>query len=427
MNILVIGSGGREHALAWKIKQSPLVEKLYCLPGNGGMAEIAECIDISVTDINSILNFAKEKQIDLTVVGPELPLVLGIVDIFEAAGLPIFGPSKSAAQLEGSKLFSKTMMEKYGVPTAKFKVFNCSQEANKYIMELEPPYIIKADGLASGKGVFIAQSTSQAVAAISDILDKKIFGDAGQSLIIEEFIDGQELSVLAFTDGNVIIPLASAQDHKRAYDNDEGPNTGGMGAYSPCPLIEHDDLTALIEQTIKPIIQGLKSEGIVYRGLIYAGLMISKKGPMVLEYNVRFGDPETQAIIPRLKDDIVPVFLQVANGALTQQSLSWDHKACISVVIAASGYPNSKYEKGHVINGLELIDTSKAVAVFHSGTIRKDHSIIANGGRLFSVSALGDTLKDAQVLVYKEINKIKMDKMFYRKDIGSKAFQELNK
>jgi len=354
MNVLVVGSGGREHTIAWMINKSPLVKKIYCAPGNGGMQEIAECVDIQVDDITALVTFAKQNEIDLTVVGPELPLVMGIVDEFEKNSLNIFGPSKEAAQLEGSKVFAKTIMAKYGIPTAKFKIFDTSTDANKYVMDLEPPIIIKADGLAAGKGVIIARSTTEAVSAVSDILDNKIFGDAGNKIIIEDFIEGQELSVLAFTDGRTIVPLASSQDHKRAFDNDEGPNTGGMGAYSPCPLVSQSDLRSIIDTSIQPIVEGLYSDGIIYKGLIYAGLMISKKGPIVLEYNVRFGDPETQAVLPRLKDDIVVLFDEVAKGKLRDHTLKWDHRSCISVVVASGGYPG-KYVKDIEITGLDDI------------------------------------------------------------------------
>lgn len=334
MDVLVIGSGGREHALVWKISQSPLVDKIYCAPGNGGIKKIAECVDIKADNISKLVEFAIEKKVSLSVVGPEAPLVLGIVDEFEAKGLKIFGPCKAASKLEGSKVFAKSIMEKYGVPTAHHKLFKNSSDAKSHLINSEPLFVIKADGLAAGKGVIIARTTEDAVQAITNIMEKKVFGEAGNSVVIEELIEGEELSVLAFTDGSNILPLASSQDHKRAYDHDEGPNTGGMGAYSPCPLVLHDDIHSIVDKTIRPTIQGLRKEGIVYRGLIYAGLMISKKGPVVLEYNVRFGDPETQAVIPRLKDDIVPIFLEIAEGKLMTKKLAWDYRSCINVVIS---------------------------------------------------------------------------------------------
>jgi phosphoribosylamine---glycine ligase len=427
MNVLVVGSGGREHALAWKIKQSPLVKKVYCAPGNGGIAEIAECVAIDADDISGLVDFAKAKKIDLTVVGPEIPLVMGIVDIFQRNKLKIFGPSKDAARLEGSKVFSKTVMAKYGIPTAPFKVFENSTEAKKYVMDIDPPVIIKADGLAAGKGVIIAKSTSEAIAAITDILDKRVFGDAGNSIIIEDFIDGQELSVLAFTDGKTIIPLASSQDHKRAYDNDEGPNTGGMGAYSPCPLVSHVDLKSIVDGAIRPLVEGLASEGIVYKGLLYAGIMISKNGPVVLEYNVRFGDPETQAVLPRLKEDIVVLFDEVARGELTDRDLKWDHRACITVVVASGGYPG-KYEKQIPIEGLDSVPASDDTVIFHAGTVRDESGVLkTSGGRILSVSALGATLQEARASAYDALSKLTISDSFYRSDIGSKALHKVSK
>lgn len=427
MNVLVVGSGGREHALVWKISQSPLVKKIYCAPGNGGISVLAERVHIEASDIEGLVAFAKAKKIDLTVVGPEIPLVLGIVDSFQRNDLKIFGPNKDAARLEGSKVFSKTVMKKYGIPTASFKVFENSTEAKKYVMEIEPPVIIKVDGLAAGKGVIIAQSTSEAIAAITDIFDKRVFGEAGNSIIIEDFVDGQELSVLAFTDGKTIIPLASSQDHKRAYDNDEGPNTGGMGAYSPCPLISHADLKSIVDVAIRPLVHGLASDGIIYTGLLYAGIMISKNGPVVLEYNVRFGDPETQAVLPRLKDDIVVLFDEVARGKLTERSLMWDHRSCITVVVASGGYPGS-YEKQIPIEGLDTIAAMEDVVVFHAGTTRDaSGGLHTCGGRILSVSALGNTLQDAHASVYDALEKVRIRDSFYRSDIGSKAFQNVPK
>jgi len=422
MKILVVGSGGREHALAWKIKQSPLVKELYCAPGNGGMALIAQCVAIKADDIKGLCQFAKEKKIDLTVVGPEAPLVAGIVDVLKKEGLTIFGPTKAAAQLEGSKVFAKKIMAKYGIPTAAFKIFESSNEAKSYVLKLDPPIVIKVDGLAAGKGVILAQSTEQAVQVVSDIIDSKKFGDAGNQIVIEDCIEGEELSVLAFTDGDRIIPLASSQDHKRAYDNDEGPNTGGMGAYSPCPLVSQQDLVTIVEQTIKPVVYGLREEGIIYRGLIYAGLMISKSGPIVLEFNVRFGDPETQAVLPRLKDDIVPLFIEVAQGRLSDHALSWDHRSCINVVMASGGYPGS-YQKGYEITGLDAAARQRDAVVFHAGTTVKDNKCITNGGRVLGVSALGDTLKHAKDNAYSALANIHFQDVCYRSDIGAKALQ----
>lgn len=417
MNILVIGSGGREHTLVWKISQSPLVKKIYCAPGNGGIAGLAECVDIPVSDLDALKAFAKEKKIDLTVVGPEAPLVDGIVDVFQKDGLKVFGPSKDAARLEGSKIFSKMTMAKYGVPTARFEVFDDSAKAKEYVLAKEPPYVIKADGLAAGKGVIIAQTAEEAVKAVAEMLEEKKFGDAGREILIEDCLEGAELSVLAFTDGDTIIPLASSQDHKRAFDDDEGPNTGGMGAYSPCPLVSQEDLGAIVDVSIRPIIEGMNEEGTPYRGLIYAGLMITKEGPMVLEYNVRFGDPETQAVLPRLKEDIVPIFKSIADGRLKTDTLSWDHRACVSIVLASGGYPGS-YEKGKKISGL---DNEMDAVVFHAGTKLEGEDIVTSGGRVLAVSALGDDIKEAQDKAYTAIKKIDFEGAFYRSDIGNKA------
>ncbi|MBU1864311.1 MAG: phosphoribosylamine--glycine ligase [Candidatus Omnitrophica bacterium] len=423
MKVLVIGSGGREHTLAWKIHQSKMVKELFCAPGNGGMSQIATCVPLQMDDIEGLKAFSLKNKINLTVVGPELPLVNGIVDEFEKVGLCIFGPNKEASQLEGSKVFAKTIMSKYGIPTAPYKVFEDSNTAKNYVIESEPPFVIKADGLAAGKGVIVTKTTEEAVQAITNILDNKVFGSAGNKIIIEDFVEGEELSVLAFTDGQSILPLASSQDHKRAFDNDEGPNTGGMGAYSPCPLVSQDDVHVIVEKAIKPAVAGLKQEGITYKGLIYAGIMISKQGPIVLEFNVRFGDPETQAVIPRLKGDLVPILLEVAKGKLETKKLAWDHRSCVSVVLASGGYPGS-YQKGLTINGLEKVPVSNDCMVFHAGTVRDDKGMFTtNGGRVLSVSALGETLKESQKNVYGLMQNITFTDAFYRGDIGTKALQ----
>ncbi len=420
MNVLIVGSGGREHAMAWKISQSKLVDKIYAAPGNAGMSTIADIVDIKADDIEALLSFASDKNIDLTVVGPEAPLVAGIADRFEDRGLLIFGPSEAAARLEGSKIFSKELMKKSGVPTADFEVFDNSKDASEYILAKEPPYVIKADGLAAGKGVIIAKSSAEAVDAVKDILDNGKFGDAGKKIIIEECLSGEELSVLAFTDGDKIIPLASSQDHKRAYDNDEGPNTGGMGAYSPCPLVLQSDIGVIVEQTITPVIKELKNNGIVYKGLIYAGLMITENGPMVLEYNVRFGDPETQAVLPRMKSDIVTLFLETAKGKIETTDLAWDHRAAVAVVVASEGYPGS-YEKYKEIKIADSFDDD--IFIFHAGTAVKDGKLVVNGGRILAVTALGENLKDAVEKVYVNLPKIEIEKSFYRKDIGVRGLK----
>ncbi|MBN1493228.1 MAG: phosphoribosylamine--glycine ligase [Candidatus Omnitrophica bacterium] len=422
VKILVVGSGGREHALVWKIRQSELVEVVYAAPGNAGMHTIAECVPIDVMDIEGLVKFAKDRSIDLTVVGPEAPLVAGIADRFQQEGLLLFGPNKSGAQLEGSKVFSKNMMNAAGVPTAKHEVFTEVAQAKEYIIKSEPPFVIKVDGLAAGKGVIIAHSAAEGIEAINGILSGHSFGDAGKRIIIEEYLEGEELSAIVFTDGENVLPLVTSQDHKRAYDHDEGPNTGGMGAVSPSPLVSQDDVAVIVNKAIVPIIREFKHRAITFRGVIYAGLMITKKGPMVLEYNVRFGDPEIQAIIPRLRSDIVPLLFEVALGEITMDSLSWDARPCTAIVMASKGYPN-EYEKGAVIEGLEGVNTSE-VTVFHAGTkFNQEGKVVTNGGRVLAVSALGDNLKDAQQKAYQAIEKIKCDDLFFRTDIGEKAIR----
>jgi phosphoribosylamine---glycine ligase len=424
MKILVVGSGGREHALVWKMGQSPLVKKIFAAPGNAGIQDLAECVPIQADQIEELLAFAKKESIDLTVVGPELPLVNGIVDRFESEGLAIFGPSKAAARLEGSKSFSKNLMAKAGVPTAPFGVFTTVNEAKHFIVEKEPPFVIKADGLAAGKGVIIAESCEEGVKVVNEMIDRGLFGDSGKTVVIEEHLKGDELSILLFTDGKQILPLASSQDHKRAYDYDRGPNTGGMGAYSPCPSVTDEDLNKIIKQTAEPVINELYRQGTPYKGILYVGIMLVNGKAQVLEYNVRFGDPEAQAVIPRLKTDIVPVMLQIAKGSLETKKLEWDERTCIAVVMASKGYPG-KYEKGIKIEGLDVIKDKKDVVVFHAGTAQEsDGTIVTNGGRVLALSALGATLHEVQGTAYEAIQKIVFTGSFYRRDIGKKVFEK---
>ncbi|MDD5084640.1 MAG: phosphoribosylamine--glycine ligase [Candidatus Omnitrophica bacterium] len=423
MNILIIGSGGREHTILWKMKQSPLVRQIYVAPGNAGMRRDAKCLSIKPDDIDGLLRAAKSHGIDLTVVGPELPLVEGITDRFEAEGLKVFGPRKAAAELEGSKIFAKELMEQSGVPTARFKIFDSIEKAERYIAREKFPLVIKADGLAAGKGVIISKTPDEAKRAVHGAMRERIFGEAGDRIIIEECLSGEEFSVLAFTDGENVLPLASSQDHKRAYDNDEGPNTGGMGAYSPCPLVSDKDIKEAVDRTIKPIVASLKKDGAPYKGLIYAGLMMTQKGPYVLEFNVRFGDPETQSILPRLKNDIVPLMLETIEGKLKTRKLEWDPRFCVSVVMASKGYPGD-YRKGFAIRGLELLEDIEDIRVFHAGTSLADNGeFITNGGRVLAVSALGASVEDARDKAYKAIKSIKCDNLFYRKDIGVRALK----
>ena len=420
MKILVVGGGGREHALIWKIAQSPHVQKIYAAPGNAGIETLAQCVNIAADDIDDLLQFALDQKIDLTVAGPELPLVRGIVNRFEESGLKIFGPSAEAAQLEGSKAFAKKIMSDAGVPTAAFQIFDNVNEAKRFIIDREPPFVIKADGLASGKGVLIANSCEEGIQVVNQMIQNRLFGNSGKLVVIEEFFKGDELSILLFTDGERIIPLASSQDHKRAFDDDQGPNTGGMGAYSPCPIVSEKELNEIINKTARPVIEELRVRKIIYRGLLYIGLMMTPTGPQVLEFNVRFGDPETQAVIPRLKTDLVPVMYEIASGKLKTQSLEWDPRSCVSVVMASGGYPGT-YQSGYEIKGLDQV---KNAIVFHAGTIREPSgSVTTSGGRVLAVSALGKTFREARDVAYQAVEQISFQGAFYRKDIGKRVLE----
>ena len=420
MNIFVIGGGGREHALVWKIAQSPLVEKIYCAPGNPGIAGLAECVPVAADDIEGLFAFAKEQGVDLTVVGPEVPLTLGIVDRFRAAGLDIFGPTKAAARLEGSKSFSKDLMVKYGIPTAAYRTFTDRDAAVAYIREQGAPIVVKADGLAAGKGVVVAANVEQAVEAVDEIMVGGIFGAAGSQVVIEEFMAGEEASFFAFTDGRNVLPLASAQDHKRIFDNDEGPNTGGMGAYSPAPVVTEDLHRLIVETIVRPTIDGMAREGYPYSGILYVGLMIADGKPRVVEYNARFGDPEAQPLLVRMKSDIVPVLQACARGELEQTSLEWHDKSAVCVVMASGGYPGP-FEKGFPIGGLDEAAKIEDLVVFHAGTAEKDGRIVNSGGRVLGVTALGDTVADAVERAYRGAVVIDWQGAQFRRDIGRKA------
>lgn len=424
MRILVIGSGGREHALVWKIAQSKLADKIFCAPGNGGISQAAECIDIKAQDLPRLLDFARKEKIDLTVVGPEAPLSLGIVDEFRNYKLRIFGPAKLAAQLEASKVFAKELMAKYNVPTADFKVFDNADEAKKYIEKIGTPCVVKADGLAQGKGVVVAKSVDEAKQAVTQMMQEKIFGDAGNKVIIEECLEGQEASIIVFTDAKEVVPLASSQDHKRIFDGDKGPNTGGMGAYSPAPVVTPQVFQEILEKIVYRTIGGLAKEGIDYKGVLYAGVMLTGGGPKTLEFNVRFGDPETQAILPRLNADLLEVMLATAEVKLNKIAksggLKWDNRACACVVCASGGYPG-EYEKGKEIFGLDEAARIKDAVVFHSGTKKENNKIFTSGGRVLGVTGLGNTIKDAIDKTYQAIGKINFEGMHYRKDIGYRA------
>jgi len=420
MKVLVVGGGGREHTLVWKIGQSPLVEKIYCAPGNPGIAELAECVHIGADEIDALCYFAKAEQIDLTIVGPEVPLTMGIVDIFQAAGLEVFGPNKAAAQIEGSKKFSKDLMAKYNIPTAAYQSFTDHAAAVAYVRKTGAPIVVKADGLAAGKGVIVANTEEQAIEAIDDIMLDKVFGTAGASVVIEEFMAGEEASFFAFTDGKNILPLASSQDHKRVYDNDEGPNTGGMGAYSPAPVVTAELHDEIVETIVRPTIEGMAREGCPYVGILYVGLMIEGGKPRVVEFNARFGDPEAQPLLMRMKSDIVPVLQACARGALTQDLIEWHDKAAVCVVMASGGYP-AAFAKGLPIDGLDAAAAIDDLMVFHAGTSLKSGKVVNNGGRVLGVTALGDTVKAAIDKAYQGVAVISWENVHYRKDIGARA------
>ena len=425
MKVLVVGSGGREHALVWKIAQSPMVKKVYCTPGNPGISEIAECVDIDAENIEGLYNFALKKKIDLTVVGPEDVLVAGIVDRFKDGHLNIFGPNKRASVIEGSKVYAKTIMKKYGIPTADFKVFDDLKYAKKHISTCDFPLVIKADGLAKGKGVFVCKTLEEADRHIDDIMKEKIFGYAGERIVIEGFLSGEEVSILAITDGKTIVPLSSVQDHKAVYEGDKGPNTGGMGAYSPVPFVTDDLQSSIEENILVPIVHALKKENRPYKGVIYAGLMITNAGPKVLEFNARFGDPETQVLLMRMKSDLVPLLLSTVKNNIEEVEIEWHDGVSVCVIMASKGYPD-KYEKGLPIFGLEAVKSVNNVQVFHAGTAIKDGKVVTNGGRVLGVTILERDLEKAQKNVYEAIKKLSFDGAYYRKDIGTKAINKKN-
>jgi len=422
MKVLIVGSGGREHALAWKLSQSKKVTRIFTAPGNPGTALHGENIIIPAEDIAGLKAFALKEQIDLTVVGPELPLTLGIVDVFIDAGLTIFGPSRTAAELEGSKVFCKELMVKYKIPTAWHKKFEDYDKAVSYIKTHDGPYVVKADGLAAGKGVIICRTKDEAVDAVDLIIRKKAFGVAGKRIIIEEFLEGEEASYLAITDGAAVVPLAPAQDHKAVFDGDTGPNTGGMGAYSPAPLITPALEAEIMDTVMVPTVKAMEAEGRPYKGVLYAGLMISSDGrPKVLEFNCRFGDPETQPILMRLEDDLFDILMAAAEKRLEGVTLSWG-RPCVCVVMSAEGYPGV-YRKGDAISGLDEAATLRDVMVFHAGTGIKEGSIVTSGGRVLGVTALGDDIKSAIDNAYRAVSLISWTGAYYRKDIGKKALK----
>ena len=419
MKVLVIGGGGREHALVWKIKQSEYVKKLYCIPGNGGIAKEAVCEDIPVEDSRSILNYAITNKIDLTVVGPEVPLVNGIVDLFESNGMPIFGPSQRAAEIEGSKVFAKYLLEKYNIPTAAYQMFSEFEQARKYVSSVKLPIVVKANGLAAGKGVVVCNGRETALEALHQIMVEKIYGSAGDKVIIEEFLQGQEISIIGISDAENLVYLVPSQDHKRIFDNDQGPNTGGMGAFAPVPFVDKKLMNKIKKEIMEPAIKGMALEEKPYKGALYAGLIITKQGPKVLEFNCRFGDPEAQVILPLAKSDLVEAMMASRDGLI--KNYKWEnhinHGVC--VVIASGGYPG-KYEKDKKILGLQQ---ERDTLVFHAGTKKVENDIVTSGGRVLGVTALADSLPLAIKRTYQAVGKITFDGAYYRKDIGAKGLK----
>ena len=420
MKILIIGSGGREHAIAWKIAQSPNVKKIFCAPGNPGIAEVAECVDIDANNIRGLFNFAIKQKIDLTIVGPEDPLLSGIVDTFKDGNLTIFGPGKRASLIEGSKAFAKTIMRKHSIPTADFRVFEDIKMAEKYLEKCFAPIVIKADGLAKGKGVFVCKTLEEAQEHLQEIMVERIFGNAGDKVVIEECLHGEEVSILAITDGQTIIPLSSARDHKAIYEGNKGPNTGGMGAYSPSHFITNEMQRYIEENILVPIIHAMKRENRPYSGIIYAGIMLTNAGPKVLEFNARFGDPETQALLVRMKSDLASLLLAASNNTLDKTELEWYDTHSVCVVLASKGYPG-RYRKGLPISGLQAVKAFKNVQIFHAGTANVHGNIVTNGGRVLGVTATGKDLKEARTLVYDAIDRLSFEGVYYRKDIGLDA------
>jgi len=430
MRVLVIGGGGREHALVWKLRQSPRLSALYCAPGNAGIAEEAECVPIAADDLRGLLRFARAQAIDLTVVGPELPLTLGLVDRFAEAGLRAFGPTAAAARLEGSKVFAKELLRQHHVPTAFFGAFGHPDDAARYVREVGAPVVVKADGLAGGKGVFICPTVAEALEAVDQLMRGRLFGDAGSQIVVEEFLEGEEVSFMALTDGATVLPLATSQDHKRALDGDRGPNTGGMGAYSPAPVITPALGARIMREIIGPVVAGLARQGIRYTGVLYAGLMVQGERAKVLEFNVRFGDPEAQVLLVRLRSDLLEVIERACEGRLAGAAVDWDTRPAVCVVLAAEGYPGA-VERNRPIEGLGALRGWRGGVVFHAGTRREagahDGALVTDGGRVLGVTALGDTIAEAVTEAYGAVARIRWPGMHYRRDIGQRALARSEK
>ena len=425
MKVLIVGGGGREHTLAWKIAENPEVERIYAAPGNPGIETIGECVSIDVEDIDTLMDFARSQRIDLTVVGPEDPLSMGIVDRFEAEGLRCFGPSRRAAELEANKAFTNDLLRRYDIPGPEFEAFTSPEPAKEYIRSRGAPIVVKASGLAKGKGVTVASTVEEALAAVDDAMVRKIFGPAGDIVVVEECLMGEEASVIVVTDGETIRPLVSSQDHKRAEDGDQGPNTGGMGAYAPAPVITKEVMAWVEQEILMPTVRAMAAEDRPYKGALYAGLMITDDGPKVLEYNCRFGDPETQVVLPLLRTDLVELLTATCEGGLANTPVEHEDRAAVCVVLASGGYPGA-YEKSKRIDGLEDAGQMHDVTVFHAGTARQDGEIVTNGGRVLGVTALGDDIAGAIGLAYEAAEKIRFEKMQYRTDIGHRALERLS-
>jgi phosphoribosylamine--glycine ligase len=419
VNILVIGGGGREHAIVWALAKSSRIKKLYCAPGNAGIARIAECVPIGVMEFDRLVRFAKEKAIDLVVVGPDDPLAAGIVDAFEAAAIPAFGPNKAAAEIEGSKIFMKNLLRKYGIPTARYETFDDYETALAHLRRQQPPIVVKADGLAAGKGVTVARTMEEAEEALHGMMVGKVFGASGTRVVIEDYLEGQEMSILSFVDGEIVRPMVPAQDHKPVFDGDRGPNTGGMGTYSPLPHIDPAVIEEAVERIIKPTAAAMVKEGRPFRGVLFAGLMVTKDGPKVVEFNARMGDPETQVVLPRLKTDLLEIILAAMDGGLDQIDIEWSDEAAVCIILASEGYPGS-YPKGRPIEGIDQAEAAGAL-VFHAGTALKAGGYVTNGGRVLGVVGRGRDINEARNRAYEACGMIRFEGMHYRKDIAAKA------